>query len=192
MSQKFFPIPRKTICTCLAMLLMLPITAIALEASLQDVIVTNTRDHLLVYLKVEGAFREKVKKAVLTGVPLSFSFIIELYRVRDYWLDKRVASNKVTHTVKYDNLKKEFNIERSWETGDPIRTKSFERAKELMTEVDSLKVVPLSELRKGSQYQLRAKAELSKQTLPFYLHYVLFFVSMWDFETDWYALDFIF
>jgi len=59
-----------------------------------------------------------------------------------------------------------------------------------MTEIDGLKVVPLSNLEKDKRYQLRAKAELSKRTLPFYLHYVLFFVSLWDFETDWYAIDF--
>jgi hypothetical protein len=28
--------------------------------------------------------------------------------------------------------------------------------------------------------------------LPFYLHYVLFFLSFWDFETDWYTVDFIY
>jgi hypothetical protein len=33
-------------------------------------------------------------------------------------------------------------------------------------------------------------AQLDKIRLPFYLHYVLFFVSLWDFETDWYAVDF--
>ena len=61
-----------------------------------------------------------------------------------------------------------------------------------MAEIDSLKIIPLSMLEKGRHYQIQAKAELSKLTLPFYLHYVLFFVSLWDFETDLYALDFIY
>jgi len=39
---------------------------------------------------------------------------------------------------------------------------------------------------------LRVKAELEKVRLPLYLHYVLFFVSLWDFETDWYTVDFIY
>jgi hypothetical protein len=33
---------------------------------------------------------------------------------------------------------------------------------------------------------------MSKTTLPWKMHYVLFFVSLWDFETDWYTIDFIF
>ena len=61
-----------------------------------------------------------------------------------------------------------------------------------MTDIDSLKITELRNLKKGQQYQIRAKAELSKKTLPFYLHYVLFFVSLWDFETDWYTVDFIY
>jgi hypothetical protein len=50
----------------------------------------------------------------------------------------------------------------------------------------------LGQLEKGQQYQLRTKAEVGKQTLPFYLHYVLFFVSLGDIETDWYTIDFIY
>jgi len=61
-----------------------------------------------------------------------------------------------------------------------------------MTGVDSLKIVPLSVLEKGSHYQIRAKAEFGKSTLPFYLHYVFIFISLWDFETDLYTIDFIY
>jgi hypothetical protein len=71
-------------------------------------------------------------------------------------------------------------------------TKSFAEAQKWMTEVNSLKIIPLGQLEKGQQYQLRTKAEVSKQTLPYYLHYVLFFVSFWDIETDWYTIDFIY
>ena len=71
-------------------------------------------------------------------------------------------------------------------------TQSFSEAQKYMAEIDSLKIVPLRRLEKGTLYQIRAKAELRHQTLPFYLHYVLFFVSLWDFETDWYTIDFIY
>jgi len=73
-----------------------------------------------------------------------------------------------------------------------VVTQSFGEAQELMSEIDRLKIVPLSMLEKGSHYQLRANAELNKVTLPYYLHHILFFVSLWDFETDLYAIDFIY
>ncbi len=185
-------INRKICITLVGILLLVQNPAFAQDARLTNIIVSNTRDDLLLYLSVEGAFREKMKKAVLSGVPATFSFFITLYRDRNLWLDKKIADIKITHTIKYNNLKKEFIIKRSWKSGKPVTTQSFEEARKLMSEIDSLKIVPLSKLEKGRKYQIRAKAELSKLTLPFYLHYVLFFVSLWDFETDWYTIDFIY
>ena len=174
------------------LLLAMPAIADAQDARLTNIIVTNTRDNLLLYLTVKGAFSPKIENTIQSGVPATFSFFINLYKVRDLWLDKQVASIKVTHSIKYDSLKNEYTVTRSWEGNRPLVVKSFDEAKKLMTEVDSLVIVPLKKLEKGKQYQLSAKAELSKLTLPFYLHYVLFFVSLWDFETDWYTIDFIY
>ncbi len=166
--------------------------ASAQKAQLTHIIITNTRDDLLFYLNIEGAFREKMNTAIFSGVPTSFSLIINLYQTRKMWQDKKIATNRITSKIKYDNLKKEFLIQRSWKNSDPVVVKSFQEAQKLMTEISSLKIIPLAGLEKGRQYQIRAKAELSKLTLPFYLHYILFFVSLWDFETDWYTIDFIY
>jgi hypothetical protein len=176
---------------CLAVFLA-PVHAHAQDASLANIIVTNTRDDLLLYLTVKDAFPAKIEETIHSGVPATFSFFVNLFAVRDLWFDKQIAEIKVTHSLKYDNLKKEYTVTRSWE-GDKLHVvKSYEEAKELMSEIDSLTIVPLDRLEKGYQYQIRAKAELNKLTLPFYLHYVLFFVSLWDFETDWYTIDFIY
>jgi len=162
------------------------------DARLSNIVVTNTHGDLVVYLGVEGAFTEKMKKAVLSGVPATFSFFVKLNRVRNYWIDKEIADVTVTHTIKYQTLKKEFVVRRSWEGNQPYIAKSFEEARLLMTEIDGLKVVTVDKLERGKKYQIQAKAELDKLTLPFYLHYILFFVSLWDFETDWYTIDFVY
>jgi hypothetical protein len=137
---------RKICIILLGILFFAQSSASAQDARLTNIIVTNTRDDLLVYLNVEGAFREKMKTAILS----------------------------------------------SGENGEPIITQSLGEAKKLMAEIDSLKIIPLNMLEKGKNYQIRAKAELSKVTLPFYLHYVFIFVSLWDFETDLYTIDFIY
>jgi len=175
-----------------ALLIAAPIRAAAEEARLVDLTVTNTRDDLLLYLQVEGAFPEEMKQAILSGVPTTFSFFTALYEVRSLWFDREIVDLTSTHTIHYDNLKKMFTVSRSWESGGPQVTPSLEEACRLMASIESLKVIQLQRLEKGKQYQLRAKAELSKLTLPFYLHYILFFVSLWDFETDWYTVDFIY
>jgi hypothetical protein len=164
----------------------------AQDATLTNITVSNTQDDLLLFLNLEGAFRQEMKKAILSGAPSTFSFFAKLNRVRSFWFDKDIADLEVTHTIIYDNLKKEFTVSRSWKDNNPEVTKSFDEAKQWMTEINSLKIIPLNRLEKGEQYQLRVKAEVSKKTLPLYLHYILFFVSLWDFETDWYTIDFTF
>ena len=158
-----------------------------------NIIVTNSADDLLLYFTVKDAFPEKIKSTIESGVPATFSFFTKLYRIRRFWPDKLIADQVVTHTLKYDNLRKEFLIDRSWDDAtQPLSTRSFEEAKRLMVDIDNLVVAPLQILDKGKRYQVRVKAKLSQLTLPFYLHYVLFFVSLWDFETDWYTVDFIY
>ena len=182
----------KVCAVLICIVILFPAPASAQEAKLTRITVSNTRDDLLLYFNLEGAFTDKLKEAIYSGVPATFSFYISLYRVRNLWLDKNIADIKLSHTIKYDNLKKEFTVKRSWQEEDAIVTQSFEEAQRYMTEIDSLAVYSLSGLNKGYQYQIKLMAEVSKITLPLYLHYVLVFVSYWDFETDWYTIDFIY
>jgi len=190
-SPMMFTGKRTIIVPIMFLVLLYSVAGFAEEARLTDIIITNTRDDLLIYLAVEGAFRPKMTEAVLSGVSTTFSFYISLYKDRSLWFDKKIADLTVTHTVKFDRLKNEFTITRSWEKNPTVVT-SLEDAKKLMTHVDSLKVIALNRLVKGQQYQIRTRAKLSKLKLPPYLHYVLFFLSLWDFETDWYTMDFIY
>ena len=93
----------------------------AQEARLSNFIITNTRDDLLLYLNVEGAFPEETKGAILSGMPTTFTFYVSLYRVRDFWYDEKIIDLEITHDIKYDSLKNEFTVTRSWESG---RTRS--------------------------------------------------------------------
>lgn len=164
--------------------------AFAQQAVLNNISVANTRDNLLLYINVKGAFTDEMEKAILSGVPTTFSFLIVLKRDRSLWMDEKIVAIDVHHTIKYNNLKKEFIVSKSWEASSAVKTQSFEEAKKLMSKIEGLTVVPLNNLIKGSSYRIKAKAELSKLTLPLSLHYILFFASLWDFKTDWQHIDF--
>lgn len=176
----------------MSLIFLVQIPCAAQDATLSNIIVTNTNKDLLVYLNVEGAFREQTVNAIMSGVPASFSFFVILYQKRSMWFDKAIANIEIVNSIKYNNLKKVFIVERSWENSKIRTAQSLQEAQKLMSDVDGLKIILLNKLEKGKQYQVKAKAQLSKLTLPFYLHYVLFFVSLWDFETDWYTIDFIY
>jgi hypothetical protein len=163
---------------------------VAEEAYLSDVVVTNTHEHLLVYFTVNDSFTPEMKKAVESGIETTFTFIVELSEKRTYWWDREITRIKVRHSIKYDNLKRRYLVQVSENGGEPVSFNDLEEAMKLMTHVAALKVTSLGKLKRGTYYQLRMMAELDKIELPFYLHYVLFFISMWDFKTDWYTIDF--
>ncbi|MBF0203342.1 MAG: DUF4390 domain-containing protein [Desulfamplus sp.] len=171
----------------------IPSSAIARNrCALENIFITNTRDNLISYFTITGAFTEKMSEAVLKGVPASFSFYVSVYRERDAWFDEKIADVNIFTTLKYNGLKQEFTVERPWKTGKPFITSSFEQAKETACNVYNLKILSLDKLEKGEQYQIKIKAEMNKATLPLYLHYIFFFISYWDFETDWYTIDMIY
>ena len=101
---------RKTCVILVGILFFVQNLAFAQDARLTDIIVTNTSDDLLMYLNVEGAFIDEIEKAILSGVPTTFSFFITLYKVRNLWFDNNLADLKISHTIKYNNLKKEFTV----------------------------------------------------------------------------------
>jgi len=175
----------------MACFLMLPLQAAAAPApALSNITVLNTDNDLLLHLDLEGAFSEKIKSKILEGTPTTFGFIIRLEQVRDFWLDRKIADLHVEHTIRYDRVKKEFTVRRSWKGNEAETTTSFEEAQQWMSQVDSITIAPLNRLQRGSQYELITKAEISKRSLPFSLHYALFFMSFWDEETDWYIINF--
>ena len=167
-----------------------PSPLLAAEATLSDIIVTNTQEDLLVFFDIQGCFTREMEEAILNGIPATFTIIIRLYKTRTLWFDGSISSLRLEHTIKYDSLKNEFRVTRSEDNNNELVFKEFEKAKKVMAEISNIEVVPLKELQRNSKYQLRVKAELEKVRLPLYLHYVLFFVTLWDFETDWYTVDF--
>ncbi|MCK4729069.1 MAG: DUF4390 domain-containing protein [Desulfobacterales bacterium] len=178
-----------------ALCLFLLISGIAWgqDARVTDVIVTNTRDDLVLYFRVQDCFTKDLQQAILNGVPTTFTFLASLDQVRNFWKDKNLASLEILHTVKYNNLKNEFVITRSEHSDKPVIVNTLSEAKRIMAEVENLKIAKLKSLERNCRYQVSVKAELSKITLPFYLHYVFrFFLFLWDFETDWYTTDFIY
>lgn len=165
-------------------------TVRAEEAALTDIVVTNTMDHLLVYFRVTNCFTEDMTKAIHNGINTTFTFLIRLHKDKNFWMDSEIADLKVSHSIQYDNLKKVYNIRLSEKGNEVISVKDFEKAKSLMSEVVDVKVCELKELERDSSYYVSMMAELDKIRLPLLLHYIFFFLSLWDFETEWYIVDF--
>jgi hypothetical protein len=183
----------KVACSSLAGLILFFSTVPPQEAegaSLRDIVVANTRDHLLLYFYVEDCFTPDVIKAIENGITTTFTFYVKLYEVKRFWWDREVADLKLYHSIYFDNLKRNYTVTTPENNQQVITSDDFDDAQKMMSSVVGLKVTDLQNLQKGRRYQIRMMAELDKIKLPLYLHHVLFFLSLWDFKTDWYTFDF--
>ncbi len=97
-----------------------------------------------------------------------------------------MASIDFHHTVQYDPIQAEYHVTRE-ENGSTVTTSSFGEAKELMAKVDGVSIDPSRPLDPKVPTYVRIKAELDRVKLPLHLESLLFFVSLWDFETNWYV-----
>jgi hypothetical protein len=181
---------KPAVITFLLMVPLLTTTARADEARLTDIVAAITGEHLLIYFRVSECFTEDMKKAIENGINTTFTFFVTLHEIRDFQLDKKIADLHVRHDIVYDNLKKVYKVSLSERNNKSLHIVDFNEAKNLMSQIVGLKLIGLNGLRNGNQYKLRMMAELDKIKLPLYLDYILFFLSLWDFETDWYTVNF--
>jgi hypothetical protein len=166
------------------------LSASAKEAYLANIALAEDGESLLVSFRVTDCFTEEMNKAIESGINTTFTYFVWLYEKRNMWWDQKIAAIKLNRSIKYDNLKKIYELRFAGQSDKTVTVKDFEEANDLMAHVKRLRVTPLATLDEGNRYQLRLMAELDKIRLPLYLHYVFFFLSLWDFATPWYKVDF--
>lgn len=167
-------------------------TAAAQEARLKNITLSSTDERMVISMRVEGAFTPEMIAAVHEGAKTEFTFRVRLFRDRRMWLDEKLVHINLAHTLTYDPSRKVYAVYRSWAQASLVETRSLQEAQALMSQIERFNVLPLDQMQRGEGYELRAKAELSKVTLPFYLRYVFYFVSFWDYETEWHSVFFIY
>ncbi|MBW2625907.1 MAG: DUF4390 domain-containing protein [Deltaproteobacteria bacterium] len=59
-------------------LLSFPSPLQAAEATLSDIIVTNTQEDLLIFFDIQGSFTREMEEAILNGIPTTFTIVIKL------------------------------------------------------------------------------------------------------------------
>lgn len=161
------------------------------NAGIRDLFVSNNATHVLVYARLTNCFTKEIEEAILAGVPTTFTILLDLYQERSYWMDRRLARATISHTIKYDNVKKLFLVSINGEK-EATAFPDFEGAKRAMADLNGVPIAPLKTLRRNEYHYVRIKAKLDKVRLPLHLEYVFFFVSLWDFETDWYRERFFY
>jgi hypothetical protein len=168
--------------------LSLPSQTYALEPKIRDVLITNDAENVLLYARLVNGFKPDMELAVLAGIPTTFTMWIEVYEERSLLWDKIIKKKQIKRTIKYDNLKKTFNL--IINKTDPVIFTDFESAQKAMSDFNGIVAVPMSSLVKSRSYYAMIKIKMDKVRLPLHMEYVFSFVSLWDFETSWYRQNF--
>ena len=154
-------------------------------AELANVVVRNSADELLIDIKLIGVFTEEMKAAVSKGIPIDIAFSVSLYEAHNFWFDKKIIGKTAIHQIRFDTLKKEYKIRRSWEKRGFRVEKDPGEAQRILSEIKDFEVIRRKRLEKGAHYQLRIKSELQDRSY-------VFSGTPWEFETDWYTINFIY
>ena len=160
------------------------------KAEIADIKVAREHGNVEVSFRIEDCFTPKMEEAIKNGVATTFRIRVVLEKSGAGFFRSQLLDIVLEHSIKFDRLKNEYRLKLPEYPDQAIVTHDFEEAKRLMATVNELPVIPLWRLVKDKTYTLRLKAELSKVQLPVFLRYVLFFMSLWDFESDWHNANF--
>jgi hypothetical protein len=165
-------------------ILIFPLPAFCQKVSIKDIDIRRTNGVWKVSFDVENCFTEKMEEAIQSGIPTTFTFYINLHQKRSWWKDRRMASHEFRHTVQYHPIQKVYQVTLE-ENPSSLVASSLGEAKKLMSRVKECRIQSSSPVDPGVPAYFRIKAELDPVRLPLHLEYLFFFVSLWDFETDW-------
>ncbi len=142
--------------------------------------------YVVMNARLVDGFTEKILEAIENGVPMGFTFEIELRKDNTLWVDSLVSSNKVRHRVQFDSLKK---IYRFSESGKNVKrkiiTRKESRYQKLMLTLKDIPIAPIYKLDPNEKYYVRVKADLETDRFWFPFNYIFFFVPFSAFETSW-------
>ena len=155
-------------------------------AEISQVQVSTKGKYITVNAKLIAGFNEKIIQAIQNGMPMTFTFDIELLR-DDLIKDNLIRASKVSHTVQYDSLKKVY---RFTQKGKNVNRKIITRKKmqyqELMSSLKNIPIAPVYRLNPEKKYYVRVKAELdSSDSNSTLIKSLFFFVPFNDFHTSW-------
>jgi hypothetical protein len=160
--------------------------ALAVSPDVVNIGVGTKGKYVVVNARLVDGFTEKVQEAIENGVPMGFSFDIELRQDNTAWIDSLISSNKIRHKVQFDSLKKVYRFS---EAGKNIRrkiiTRKNSRYQQLMLTLKDIPIAPIYKLNPNEKYYVRVKADLETDRFWFPFNYIFFFVPFSEFETSW-------
>jgi hypothetical protein len=107
------------------------------------------------------AFTDDNQEVVKSGVPLTFTFVVELKRPSSFWWDRTLGGATVAAKVKFDNLTAMFQVTKD-QDGRVTWSKSTAKEDEMRGWVTAFDAVPIQAneaLEPNADYYVRVRLE---------------------------------
>jgi Domain of unknown function (DUF4390) len=148
----------------------------------------------LVSFSLNGAFTEDMERAILAGIPTTFTYFFKIQHDVSVLADETIHAFQIVRTVRYDSIRQSFSIFLG-EKGSVTTAKTLSEAKAIMAIFNSIEIhVPIAP-SSGEGYYLMIRAQMEKVELPpaisrlFNFFFQSFLSSLWRFETQWTRID---
>ena len=117
-------------------------------------------------------------EAIQSGVPTSFTYVIEIYRDRPNWFDEGIARSRIQVITTYNSVTREYllNYRRDHRLVRSETTTDLATLRQRMTTIDETNLFDIG-TRRPYKVKVRVKADLRRGWL-------LYFIP-WEVSTRW-------
>ena len=160
---------RRFLNTLVAVMLLLAAAATPSLAQTLQVTPLAKDGRILVTLRMNDVFTDEVRDAMKSGLRITFEYDVELKRSTALWVDRTLATARVTATIEYDILTQRYLATRR-EDGHMEKVDTLDReetARAWLTEFDKLPLFNTGVLEQNSEYYLRVRARTTPRNTSF-------------------------
>ena len=127
----------------------------------------------------------EARKALDSGVPLTFRLDVELIHPRRWWFDNEDANLRQRYQLEYHLLSERY-IVINVNSGDQASFASLSAALSYLGRIEHLPLIDAAVLDEGRDYDLRLRAVLDVEQLPGPLRLLAFWRRDWSLSSGWY------
>jgi Domain of unknown function (DUF4390) len=132
---------------------------------------------VLVSFELSDGLTEDVRDAIQSGLPTTFSYVLELRRGTATWFDRTIAAVTMTATVRFDNLTRRYQMSRTLDgrVEDARPTEDRDAVRRWMTRFEHVPLLTTSALEANGEYYVRVRAHAQPRNTWFF----------WPWGRDW-------
>ena len=129
---------------------------------------------------------DAVRRGLADGVPLTVELDLDIERVRQLLPNSRVAELTQRYHLQYNAVSARYILHND-NSGQQESIGTVDAALERLSEVRSLPVLDRSLMASNRRYEASVRVKADYGAVPFTLRLLMFWVSDWHRESDWYT-----